>query len=92
MVMVYAGCMATVAMCVTIYTNRIYMVEIFPMLLSVAIISFGEIIENNAIMPINFINPSYSYPRLVYYFITVGIIMLFTYINVRVFRNGKYDK
>ena len=87
-----AGCMATVAMCVTIYTNRIYMVEIFPMLLSVAIISFGEIIENNAIMPINFINPSYSYPRLVYYFITVGIIMLFTYINVRVFRNGKYDK
>ena len=53
---------------------------------------FGEIIENNAIMPINFINPSYSYPRLVYYFITVGIIMLFTYINVRVFRNGKYDK
>ena len=42
MVMVYAGCMATVAMCVTIYTNRIYMVEIFPMLLSVAIISFGR--------------------------------------------------
>lgn len=91
-VMVYAGCMATVAMCVAIYTNRIYIVEIFPMIFSTAIISLGELIENEAIMPINFINPSYSNPRLIYFFVTVGAIMLFTYINVRVFRNGKYGK
>lgn len=92
MVMVYAGCMAVVAMCASIYTSRVYVVDIFPMLFSIAVISFGEIVENPSIMPMNFINPAYSYPRLVYFFVIAAFILIFTYINVVLLGNKQYEK
>ena len=92
MIMIYAGSMAVVAMCSSIYTSRIYVVDIFPMLFSIAVVSLGEIIENSSVMPINFINPAYSYPRIIYYIVIVGTVIIFTYANVMLLGNIRNEK
>jgi len=92
MVMVYAGSMAVVAMCAAIYASRVYVVDIFPMLFSIAMTSLGEIVENASIMPVNFINPAYSYPRLLYFFVIIIFVLIFTYMNVVLLGNKQYEK
>ena len=58
----------------------------------IAVVSLGEIIENSSVMPINFINPAYSYPRIIYYIVIVGTVIIFTYANVMLLGNIRNEK